>query len=289
MVLKDTVLEATKLKDFLMHHWKISGRLLSDLKRERVIYVNGRRRTVDYPLKPGDEVIVRLDTERNTFESFDYPLDIIYEDEHILVVNKDAHMTVHPTRGSASGTLLHAISHNQKQRGQDYKIRFAHRLDHDTSGVIVIAKNKYAHHQLSDQFVARSVDKTYWALCHGQAEQEFFVEGKMGQTETFARIMTEEGKDSKTLFSLIEKGNDWSLIEARPITGRTHQIRLHLQVAGYPIMGDELYGYSDGPRHLLHGRSIAINHPVTGQRMSFVAELKSDMLEKLNALRNDTQ
>ena len=288
MILKDSVTREMRLKDYLSQHWNISGRLLSDLKRSRVIFVNGRRRTVDYRLRPGDEVLVRLDTERNTYDSFAYELDIVYEDDHLLVVNKDAGMTVHPTRGSASGTLLHAVGHYQKQHAQDYKIRFGHRLDHDTSGVIIIAKNKYAHHQLSDQFVARTVQKTYWALCHGRAPADFVVEGKMGRTDTFARTMTEDGKDSKTLFRRIEAGDDWSLVEASPVTGRTHQIRLHLQVAGYPIIGDELYGLGDGPRHYLHGRSITILHPVSKQSLTFVAELKPDMRQLLESKRDQT-
>lgn len=277
MVLKGQVDREVKLKDFLQQHWNISGRLLSDLKRNRVIFVNGRRRTVDFRLNPGDEVIVRLDTERNTYESFPYDIEVVYEDEHLLVVNKDARMTVHPTRGSSAGTLLNAISYYQSKNHEDYKIRFAHRLDHDTSGVILIAKNKYAHHQLSDQFVARTVGKTYWALCHGRTPEEFFIEGDMGRTDTFARTMVEEGKYSRTDFSLIEAGENWSLVECRPVTGRTHQIRLHLQEAGYPIIGDELYGLGDGERHLLHARSITIDHPVSGERMTFSGEMKPDM------------
>ena len=282
MHLKDTVTREAKLKDYLQHHWHISGRLLSDLKKDRLIFVNGRSRTVDYRVKPGDEVIVRLDNERNTYEAFPYTLDIIAEDDHLLVINKDAGMTVHPTKGSYEGTLLHAISYHQQQLGQDYKIRFAHRLDHDTSGVIIIAKNKYAHHQLADQFVERSVEKTYWAICHGRTAEHFVMEGKIGQTETFARVFTEEGKDSRTEFRRIAQGEHWSLVEARPLTGRTHQIRLHLKEASHPIVGDELYGLGDGPRQFLHGRTITINHPTTGERMTYVAPLKPDMQAFLN-------
>jgi len=277
VVLKASSDKEIKLKAFLQQRWRISGRLLSDLKKERVIFVNGRRRTVDYRLRPGDEVIVRLDTEQNTYEGYAYDLEVIYEDEHLLVVNKDAHLTVHPTRGSAEGTLLHAISYYQSLHHEDYKIRFAHRLDHDTSGVIVIAKNKYAHHQLSEQFVARTVEKTYWALCHGRTPDTFFIEGDMGRTDSFARTMVDEGKYSRTDFTRLEGGRDWSLVECRPKTGRTHQIRLHLKEAGYPIIGDELYGRGDGPRHFLHARAITIDHPVEPERLSFTAELKADM------------
>ena len=288
MVLKDIVTREAKLKDFLQHHWKISGRLLTDLKKNRVIFVNGRRRTVDYRLRVGDEVLVRLDTEKNTYEAFPYELDIIYEDDHLLVVNKDAGMTVHPTKGSFEGTLLHAISHYQLTHDQDYKIRFAHRLDHDTTGVIIVAKNKYAHHQLAEQFVARTVEKVYWAICRGRTEAEFVVEGKIGQTETFARVFTDEGKTSKTLFRRLDAGEDWSLVEARPLTGRTHQIRLHLKEVGHPIIGDELYGSGDGIRHLLHAREITIKHPVTQEMMTFVAEIKPDMQETLTAKKTIT-
>lgn len=277
MHLKDTVKQEAKLKDFLQHHWKISGRLLTDLKKDKTIFVNGRPRTVDYRLKPGDEVLVRLDYEKNTYEAFPYELDVVYEDAFLLVINKDAGMTVHPTKGSFEGTLLHAISYYQMQNDEDYKIRFAHRLDHDTSGVIIIAKNKYAHHQLSEQFVARKVEKTYWAIVHGVTKEQFVVEGMMGQTEAFARVFTPEGKYSLTEFLRLDHGSDWSLVEARPQTGRTHQIRLHLKEAGHPIIGDELYGIDEGPRHFLHGYSITVNHPLTGERRTFVAKLKPDM------------
>lgn len=286
MHLKDRVAREAKLKDFLQHHWNISGRLLTELKKDKVIFVNGRPRTVDYRLKVGDEVLVRLDFEKNTYDAFPYELDVIYEDAHLLVINKDAGMTVHPTKGSFEGTLLHAISYYQLTNHQDYKIRFAHRLDHDTSGVIIIAKNKYAHHQLSDQFVERTVEKTYWAICHGKTKEQFVIEGKMGQTETFARVFTEEGKYSLTEFTRLAGGDTWSLVEARPKTGRTHQIRLHLKEAGHPIIGDELYGPDAGPRHYLHGRSITVNHPITGEQMTFTAKLKPDMQQFLQEKEN---
>lgn len=286
MYLKDTVQNTNQLKNYLQARWNLSGRLLTDLKKEKAIFVNGRIRHMNFEVRPGDEIYVNLATEHNTFEAMQLPLDILYEDMHLMVVNKDPFVTVHPTKGSPPPTLLNAISFHLKQIGEDYKIRFVNRLDRDTSGVVLVAKNKYMHHQLADQLVERSVQKRYLALCHGVTREQFTIEGHMAQTEGYARIFTEEGQYSRTDFTRLEHGEDWSLVEARPQTGRTHQIRLHLKQAGHPIYGDTLYGEQDAPRQMLHCSKMVLRHPADNAPWVFEAPLKQDFIQFLEGLRS---
>lgn len=286
MYLKDTIQKENQLKHFLQARWNLSGRLLTDLKKERAIFVNGRVRQMDYHVYPGDEVYVKLDTEQNTFEAIQLPLEIIYEDMHLMVVNKDPFVTVHPTKGSPPPTLLNAISYHLKESGEDYKIRFVNRLDRDTSGVVLVAKNKYMHHQLAEQLAERRVEKVYLAICHGIPPEHFMVEGQMAQTEGYARIFTEDGQYSNTVFNCLERGTDWSLIEARPHTGRTHQIRLHLKESGHPIFGDTLYGTGDAIRQMLHCSKMVLTNPADHKPWRFEAPLKQDFMDFLENLRS---
>ena len=286
MILSSIVQVEDKLKNFLKEEFGLSSRIITRLRKEKYVYVNGKYRYMDYLLSPGDEVKVRLDFDINTFPREKIEIDVVYEDDALIVVNKDPNMTVHPTKGTPSGTLLNALGHYAYEKGEDYKIRFANRLDKDTSGLIIIAKNKYIDHLLSKQFVERSPEKFYLALVEGNCPLEFSFEGKMGRLgEEFKRSIIPEGKDSLTYFRTLNSDGKISLISAKPITGRTHQIRLHLSELGYPILGDELYGYSGNiKRTMLHCERMIIIHPLSGKRLELYAPLKLDMKEALEAL-----
>ncbi len=279
MILKAKAKNKINLKKFLMNHFGLSSRLITELKKEKMIFVNAKLRHMNYTLAPGDEIMVKLDFDVNTFTPEKRELDIIYEDEAMVVVNKDPYLTVHPTKGTPCGTLLNALAYYAKTQGEDYKIRFANRLDRDTSGVIIIAKNKFIDHKLSTQFVERSPQKFYLALVEGKTLDEFSFEGKMGRRgEEYQRILMEEGKDSLTYFTTLATRTDISLVRCQPITGRTHQIRLHLSSLSHTILGDELYGYrGDVARTMLHCEKMIIHHPISGQQLELIAPLKEDM------------
>lgn len=281
MILKERAKESMTLEKLLRNRFGLSSRMITELRKEGMIFVNGKVRHTNYKLKSGDEVHVKLDFEKNTFPAEKMDIEILYEDEGMLVVNKDPYLMVHPTKGVPDGTLLNGLSYYLLERGEDYKIRFAHRLDRDTSGVLIICKNKFIHHKLSDQFVKRSPEKIYHALVEGTPPDHFRVEENMGRIEGEARrFFLPDGQESITEFKRLWTKGDVSLVECRPITGRTHQIRLHLAEKGHVILGDSLYGYMGSiKRQMLHCIEMEILHPVSGEKIRFFAALKKDMRE----------
>ena len=286
MILKAKAKQEVNLKKFLLGHFDLSSRLINELKKEKMIFVNGRLRHMNYGLVPGDEIMVKLDFDKNTFTPEERDIEIIFEDDAMVVVNKDPFLTVHPTKGTPCGTLLNALAYYAKNKGEDYKIRFANRLDRDTSGVIIIAKNKFIDHQLSKQFVNRSPEKYYLALVEGITTESFSFEAKIGRRgEEYRRILMEEGKDSLTYFTTLATHNNISLLRCQPVTGRTHQIRLHLSALSHIILGDELYGYTgEVQRTMLHCEKMIINHPLSGEKLELIAPLKEDMKQAMEAI-----
>ncbi len=278
-VLSSTVNESEKLKDYLKSRWGISTKGIIKLKQNKAILVNGKFRHMNYKLKKDDKVIVNFLYEKNTFEPKEIPIDVIYEDDWIIVVNKDPFVAVHPTRGIKTPTLLEGVAHYQEEKGEDYKIRIVNRIDRDTSGVVILAKCKYSHQRIFEQFIRGSISKKYLAIVTGKAEESFTVNGNIIRGEDgIRRILAETGKASLTEFKRLKFSEEYSLIECMPKTGRTHQIRVHLESVGHPIIGDNLYSNDTGSNRLmLHCSSMEINHPVSYERMLFKAGKKSDM------------
>lgn len=281
MILKNSPKTSTSLGKFLQQSFGLSSRMITELRKEGMIFVNGKHRHTNFKLKAGDEVLVKLDFEKNTYPPEKMDIEILYEDDGLLVLNKDPYVMVHPTKGVPEGTLLQGLAHYAMEKGEDYKIRFAHRLDRDTSGVLLVAKNKFIHHQLAEQFLHRSPEKLYLALVQGIPPEEFCVQGKMGGKEDeLRRFFLPQGKDSITTFKRLWTRGSVSLVECRPLTGRTHQIRLHLSERGYVILGDQLYGYhGQVKRQMLHCQRMTLQHPISGEKISFTAPLKKDMQE----------
>jgi 23S rRNA pseudouridine1911/1915/1917 synthase len=236
------------------------------------------------------------------------PLSILFEDPSILVVDKPAGMVVHPAAGNPSGTLVNALLHHCRDlTGINGVLRpgIVHRLDKDTSGVMVVAKGDIAYHHLSRQFKNRVIEKVYLAISHGNFERDHgTIDAAIGRHPGERKRMstyTRKGRDAATEWKVIERFKTVSLLEIHPRTGRTHQIRVHLSSIGHPILGDPLYGRKNKPgsirdplvrectkrigRQALHARRLAFLHPVTGQRVEFVAPLPEDMTELLNCLR----
>jgi 23S rRNA pseudouridine1911/1915/1917 synthase len=227
----------------------------------------------------------------------DIPLDIIFENDDLLVVNKPAGMVVHPAAGHSSGTLVHAVlGYDPKMEGIGGEERpgVVHRLDKDTSGLIVLAKNDKAHHWLQDQFRLRDVEKTYLALVDGKPPAPSGkVEAAIGRDPShrkrMAIVSAAKGRASSSEYKTVESFSEHTLLEFHPLTGRTHQIRLHCSFLGCPIVGDEVYGRRNSSikigRHFLHAYKLKIILPGEKKPREFQAPLPVELLKVLEALR----
>ncbi|HLX61468.1 MAG TPA: RluA family pseudouridine synthase [Planctomycetota bacterium] len=275
-----------------------AGRLF----RDGAILINGKQAKPSAKARGGELVSIDL-PEPETIEARpeDIPLNIIFEDRDIVVVNKPAGMVTHPSAGHSSGSLVNALLFHCKDLSSingSLRPGIVHRLDMDTSGVIVAAKNDAAHRSLADQFAERIVKKEYLALCRGDPPRDvFFCDGRIGRHPTRRTEMTilkgaAEGRDAYTDFQVVERfKGPLFLVRALPRTGRTHQIRVHLAKSGYPILADALYGKEatlpelDLTRQALHAAKLSFNHPATNARVTFEAPLAEDIQAALTRAR----
>jgi 23S rRNA pseudouridine1911/1915/1917 synthase len=217
----------------------------------------------------------------------------VYEDCHLLVVDKPAGMTVHPAPGHRDDTLANAVlarSPDLGGVGGELRPGIVHRLDKDTSGLLVVAKNDPAHAGLSEQFKDRSVTKGYYALVHGHPRQpKAVVDAPIGRHPKHRKRMgiVNSGRASRTGYSVETRYAGFALLDVRPETGRTHQIRVHMASIGHPLAGDAVYGQAHPrlERHFLHAYLLGFTHPVTGERLELRSELHADLREVLDTLR----
>jgi 23S rRNA pseudouridine1911/1915/1917 synthase len=244
----------------------------------------------------GDRVTVTLPEEPDRSVGPEpIPLDVIHEDEQLLVVNKPAGMVVHPAPGHPGGTLVNAVLHHCPEIagvGHPERPGIVHRLDKETSGVLVIAKDEATLTALQRQFKRREVAKSYLALVEGQVQPpEGIVEVPIGRDEQHRQRMaaTRSGRYARTLYRTVERFKNQTLLKVHPYTGRTHQIRVHLSWLGYPVLGDDTYGYRRqellDDRHFLHASRLRIVHPGTGDEVTFEAPLPQDLSDVLRRLR----
>jgi 23S rRNA pseudouridine1911/1915/1917 synthase len=281
------------------------------------ILVNNKAVKPNYKIKPGDLVQVVLPTPPRDIELIpeNIPLNIIYEDDDVLVVNKQPGMVVHPAYGNYTGTLVNALMWHFKDlplfNSGESRPGLVHRLDKNTSGILVIAKNEYALNRLSKQFYDRTTDRRYNALIWGIPDtMEGTIIGNVGRSIKDRKVMQvfkdeTEGKTAITHYKVLENLGYISLIECKLETGRTHQIRVHFSHIKHPLFNDEEYGgnqilkgttftkyqqfirncFKILPRQALHAKSLAFNHPVTGKRMSFDSDLPDDMMQVIEKWR----
>jgi len=288
-----------------------SRTFLQKLIDEGNVLVNGKRVKRSYEVGRGEVIRLTLPPrEEETIEGEDIPLDIIYEDEHLLLVNKPAGMVAHPARGHASGTLVNAlVFHCQKlsdARGP-LKPGIVHRLDRDTTGILLVAKTNPAHHDLTLQFERREIYKEYIVVVEGEVELDSdVIEKPIGRHPRVREKMCirKDGRMAVTRYEVMERFRGYTLLRAIPKTGRTHQIRVHLRSINHPVLGDPLYGRhhpcylselrDEEPREgeepiierqALHASVIGFTHPVSGERMQFEAPLPEDMKRLIAALR----
>lgn len=262
------------------------------------ILVNGKNAKVSYKIQENDKISVEIpEPKQIELKAQNIPIEIIYEDSDIIVVNKPKGMVVHPANGNPDGTLVNAIMAICKDSlsgiGGEIRPGIVHRIDKDTSGLLIVAKNDNAHVKMSEQIKNHEVKKTYIALVRGVIkENEATIDMPIGRSTSDRKKMAvnRNGKNAVTHIKVIKRYEKYTLVEVNIETGRTHQIRVHLSHIGYPIIGD--YTYSNGKNEFgvegqcLHAKSLEFKHPITGKEMKLEAPLPQYFQEILNTLNN---
>ncbi len=276
----------------------LSRSMVQKMIENRQVLVNDKVPKTSYKTKLNDIIKISIEEPKETtLKAQDIPLDIIYEDDDIIVVNKAKGMVVHPGNGNPDGTLVNAVLEHCKGNlsgiGGEIRPGIVHRLDKDTSGLIVIAKNDKAHINLSKQIQERSVRKIYTALVRGIIpEDTATINMPIGRSRQDRKKMAvrKDGKEAITHIKVIKRYGKYTLIRVKIDTGRTHQIRVHMAEIGYPVVGDEVYsnGKNEFGIHgqMLHSTSLDFVHPITGKQMHFEAPLPKYFIEVLNKLDN---
>lgn len=267
--------------DVLENKFRMSSGLITALKKEADgIMVDGVHKTVRYVLSSGEELVITI-TEKGSenIEPKYAPLDIIFEDEDLLAINKPADMPTHTSIGHHTDTLANAVLYYLNQTGEEHTFHAVTRLDKDTSGVVLIAKNRYAHDLLGRLIRLDKIQKTYIAAVCGVlcGSGEINAPIKRECDSIIKRTVSPDGQSALTLFSAISHTDKYSLVELCLKTGRTHQIRVHMSHIGHPLAGDTMYGGDDSAkRQLLHCKALKFTHPITGEDIEITAPLPED-------------
>lgn len=276
---------------------ELSRAAVQRMIEEGNILVNNNKTKVAYKISLGDEITITKDKPKEIeLKAEDIPLDIIYEDNDILVVNKQKGLVVHPGNGNPDGTLVNAIMNKCKDSlsgiGGEIRPGIVHRIDKDTSGLLIVAKNDKAHINMSNQIKNHEVKKTYIALVRGKTkENQATIDMPIARSnkDRTKMAVSKNGKNAITHFEVIERFDDYTLLKVNIETGRTHQIRVHLSQIGYPIVGDFVYSNGKNPfgveGQMLHSYRLEFKHPISGKEMKLEAKLPEYFEEVLENLR----
>lgn len=264
--------------------------------RSGAVTVDGRTRSKSHLVSEGQTVVVVAPaTAPLGLVAEELPVPIIYEDEWLLLVDKPAGMAVHPAPGHSSGTLVHALLGHGVSGGEEFRPGVVHRLDKDTSGLLVVAKSPEIHRKLTEMIRRREIDRCYLALVHGCFSNDSgTIEAPVGRDPARRKSMTVGGvaaREARTHFRVLEPLGDFTLVEVRLETGRTHQIRVHFLAIGHPVVGDPTYARRDTlglGRQFLHSHRLAFLHPVTGEALNCELPLPADLEAVLGRLRSGT-
>ena len=277
--------ESKRIDAYISENTEYSRTAIQRLLEENKIMVNGKKEKASYKVQNGDKIEIEEEPAKEIeLKAQDIPLEILYEDKDIIVVNKPKGMVVHPANGNPDGTLVNAIMSICKDSlsgiGGEIRPGIVHRLDKNTSGAIIIAKNDKAHINLSEQLKNHEIKKTYIALVRGVVkENNATINMPIGRSKKDRKKMDvdKNGKEAITHFKVLKRYKDCTLLEINIETGRTHQIRVHLSHIGYPIIGDEFYSNGKNKWNIegqcLHAKSLDFKHPITEKEMHIEAEL----------------
>ena len=290
-IIKETDKELP-IKELLKRNFGFSSRLMTKLKANDLVRLNGELVKMYKKGNPGDRITVFMPKEKSGFEPENIAISVVYEDDDLLIINKQPGYVVHPTKGHPCHTMANGIMNYMLKQQKHYKIRFINRLDMDTSGLLAIGKNSHCQDDMSRQMNDNGVTKKYVAVVRGIIEEE---EGTVDlpidkeHEDHVKRAVIKDGYPSVTHYKVLERfDKGYTLVELVLETGRTHQIRVHMTHIGHPIVGDVLYGEASVwliERQALHARYLSFRHPVTGQFMELEAPLPEDMLALLEKIR----
>lgn len=285
MELKHTATRAGRLSSFLKEELHMSTGLINRLKWQQKIFVNGKPEHNDFMVQPGDVIMVPLEAEEPEYPAEDGELTILYEDESLLAVEKPAGILIHPSRSRNTGTLANLVLGYYRRTGQKCAFHPVTRLDRDTFGVVLVAKNSHVHTLLQNAVL----QKTYHALVFGKMPAESgTIDAPIARKPlpSLLREINPAGKPSVTEYRVLEMHDGYSKVALRPVTGRTHQLRLHCAYVGAPILGDPQYGSAESMAfsenfglkyQLLCAKSVVLTHPVTGKAISITAHMDAEL------------
>lgn len=279
-----------ELYDILRQYLNVSSRLIRKCKISKDITVNNRVRSMNGVCNKGEVIKIYMKPDPNIFEPQNIPVEIIYEDMDLIVVNKPSGVVVHPTKRHQDMTIGNAIAFHAMEKNETYKIRFVNRLDRDTTGLLIIAKNGFAQQYVSDRMKLNEVEKTYLALVEGVVDKDKgTINAPIGRKndEDIVRIVTETGKESITHYEVVERYKNSTLVKINLETGRTHQIRVHMKHIGHVLVGDELYGTTMGDiieRQALQAVGLKFETPRNGW-VDLRVELTTDFKKAIEILR----
>ena len=281
MELKHTARRCGRLSSFLKEELRMSTGLINRLKWGDAIRVNGTPQHTDFAVKPGDVITVCLEEPKPEYPARQGELTVLYEDDHILAVDKPAGMLIHPSHSQFDGTLANFVAGYYEKTGQRSAFHPVTRLDRDTFGVVLLAKNSHIHSALQ----ASDVEKIYHGLVFGGPEQEEgIIDAPIARRPlpSLLRCISRAGKPSQTQFRVLQRWEDRALLELKPITGRTHQLRLHCAHMGFPILGDPQYGTEQSLElskamgfsyQRLCAKSVTFTHPITGALLTVTTNM----------------
>lgn len=288
--------EDLTINQILRRNFKFSSRFKTKIKFQKLVDLNGEQSPGYLRPKAGDEIVVRLPEETSDFPMEDIPVSPLYEDEDILIIDKQPGVTVHPTKGHPSHTLANGIMKYMHDTNQSFKIRFANRLDMDTSGIVIVAKNANSQNDISHQMRNQTTVKKYKAVVLGDVKEDFFTIdlpiGRPFEDQVQRNVMAEGGKDAVTDVQVLKHfGDRYTLVELTLHTGRTHQIRVHLSHIGHPIAGDQLYGGEDShiQRQALHSCYLKFLHPMSHEPLEIRSELPEDIQKCIAEIKNESE
>lgn len=275
-----------RLRDYLRNRLNLSGRNIKRLAMDRQIYVDRKRAHLDYRIRGGESLVLNLDREEEQdMARVPMDLDIVYEDSSLVVVNKPPFLVVHPTRNHKDDTMTNGLLWHFQETNDPAIVRLVSRLDMNTSGLVLVAKNQFMHSTFARAKAEEKPVKTYLAITKGYwHEKSGIIDAPIHwpDRDDYRRVVDEAGQSSRTRYRILEEFSGFSLVEFILETGRTHQIRVHASHMGHPLVGDELYEgpiLEERPRQFLHAWKLDFRHPMTNELLNLKATLPEDMAD----------